>query len=77
MGGDDKPWLTRLIGGLPANFDYGVIRSADDARSLILILPSHDRGTAARELLDHLCVPKPSSAAASQTDVHRQPPQQR
>jgi hypothetical protein len=46
MGGDDKPWLTRLIGGLPAKFDYGVIRPADDARSLILTLPSHDRGGA-------------------------------
>ena len=33
MVGDDAPWLTRLVGGLPADFDYGVIRSADDARS--------------------------------------------
>ena len=53
MVGDDRPWLTRLVGGLPADFDYGVIRSADDARSLILMLPSHDRGMAARGLHDH------------------------
>jgi hypothetical protein len=38
--GDDRPWLTSLVGGLPADFDYGVIRSADDARSLILTPPA-------------------------------------
>ena len=51
--GNDTPWLTSLVGGLPADFDYGVIRSADDARSLILTLPGHDRGGAARGLHDH------------------------
>jgi hypothetical protein len=35
MVGDDTPWLTSLVGGLPTDFDYGMIRSADDARSLI------------------------------------------
>jgi hypothetical protein len=53
MVGDDTPWLTSLVGGLPADFDYGMIRSADDARSLIPILPGHDRGAAARGLHGH------------------------
>jgi hypothetical protein len=51
--GTDTPWLASLIGGLPADFDYSVIRSVDDARLLILTLPSHDRGTAARGLHGH------------------------
>jgi hypothetical protein len=50
MTGDAPPWLTGLLGGLPADFDYGLIRSADDARSLILTLPAHDRGMAAPAL---------------------------
>jgi len=53
MVGDDTPWLTSLVGGLPADFDYGMIRSADDARSLIPTLPGHDRGAAARGLHGH------------------------
>jgi len=51
--GTDTPWLASLIGGLPAAFDYSVIRSVDDARLLILTLPSHDRGTAACGLHGH------------------------
>lgn len=38
MVGNDTPWLASLVGGLPADFDYRVIRSAADARSLVLIL---------------------------------------
>jgi hypothetical protein len=53
MVSNDAPWLANLFGGLPVDFDYGVIRSAGDARSLILTLPSHDRGTAAHGLHDH------------------------
>jgi hypothetical protein len=40
-------WLRDLSGGLPLDFDYGVIRSVADAKALILVLPNCDRGQAA------------------------------
>jgi hypothetical protein len=40
-------WLRDLSGGLPPDFDYGVIRSVADAKALILVLPNCDRGQAA------------------------------
>jgi hypothetical protein len=40
-------WLKDLSGGLPPDFDYGVIRSVADAKALILVLPNCDRGQAA------------------------------
>src|SRR6516162_6233646 len=46
-------WLARLPGGLPVDFDYRVIKSAADAKTLILELPSGDRGRAAVELHRH------------------------
>lgn len=42
-----KSSLSRLSGGLPANVDYSVLKTAADAKALILILPSCDRGEAA------------------------------
>jgi hypothetical protein len=46
-------WLRQLPGGLPADFDYGVIRFVADAKALILALPNCDRGRAAVELYRH------------------------
>ncbi len=40
-------WLAELSGGLPADFDYRLVRSAADAKTLILALPNCDRGRAA------------------------------
>jgi hypothetical protein len=40
-------WLAELSGGLPADFDYHLVRSAADAKTLILALPNCDRGRAA------------------------------
>lgn len=46
-------WLARLPGGLPADFDYNVVRSVGDARALILTLPNCDRAQAAVRLFCH------------------------
>jgi hypothetical protein len=40
-------WLAELSGGLPADFGYCLVRSAADAKTLILTLPNCDRGRAA------------------------------
>jgi hypothetical protein len=47
---NNKFWLSQFSGGLPADFDYGVVRSVVDAKTLILVLPNCDRGRAAVEL---------------------------
>ncbi len=47
---DSKFWLSQLPGGLPADFDYGTVKSVVDAKTLILVLPNCDRGRAAVEL---------------------------
>jgi len=39
---NDTPWLASVVGGLPADFDCGVMRSADNARSLNFTLPGYD-----------------------------------
>ncbi len=46
-------WFAALPAGLPSDFDYAVIRSVDDARSLMLVLPNCDRGRAAVGLYEH------------------------
>jgi hypothetical protein len=50
---NNRFWLSRLTGGLPADFDYRVVKSVVDAKRLILVLPSCDRGRAAVGLYDH------------------------
>lgn len=40
-------WVSQLSGGLPQNFNFSVVKTAVDARKLILALPSCDRGKAA------------------------------
>lgn len=45
--------LSRLAGGLPADFDYRVVKSIEDAKRLILVLPNCDRGRAAVGLYLH------------------------
>jgi hypothetical protein len=46
-------WSSRLAGGLPADFDYQVVKSVEDAKALILLLPNCDRGQAAVGLYLH------------------------
>jgi hypothetical protein len=46
-------WLCQLAGGLPPEFKYSVIRSVEDAKALILVLPNCDRGRAAVGLYRH------------------------
>jgi hypothetical protein len=45
--------LSQLPGGLPADFDYGFVKTPADAKKLILLLPSCDRGEAAVGLYNH------------------------
>jgi hypothetical protein len=47
-----KVWRKELSLGLPADFDYSVIRTAEDAGTLIGNLPNSDRGTAALGLYE-------------------------
>src|SRR6266536_3423320 len=46
-------WRDDVLSGLPEGFDYGNIRTVDDAESLIFQLPKSDRGKAARGLYEH------------------------
>jgi hypothetical protein len=48
-----KPWLCRLPGGLPSDFDYRNVRSAGDAKALMFELPGCDRAKAAVDLYHH------------------------
>jgi hypothetical protein len=48
-----KPWLDDLPFGLPNDFDYSLIRTADDALSFMVTLPNRDRGHAAVGLHKH------------------------
>ena len=48
-----KSLLSQLSGGFPANFDYSVLKTAADAKALILVLPRCDRGEAAVGLCQH------------------------
>ena len=48
----DCNWLYDLPSGLPSNFDYSLVRTTDDACSMIWRLPNADRGKAAAELYD-------------------------
>ena len=50
---NSKFWLDELSGGLSESFDYAVVSSPADAKALILILPSCDRGRAAVGLHSH------------------------
>jgi hypothetical protein len=45
--------LSRLPGGLPAEFGYNVVKSAADAKALSLVSPSWDRGHSAVGLYHH------------------------
>jgi hypothetical protein len=45
-------WSHDLPFGLPPNFDYGLVRTTDDASYMIGALPNADRGTAAVELYE-------------------------
>ena len=51
-GMSDCNWLYDLPSGLPSNFDYSLVRTTDDACSMIWRLPNADRGKAAAELYD-------------------------
>jgi hypothetical protein len=44
---DSAVWQRDLPGGLPPDFDYGLIKTIEDAEALIFILPTCDRGQAA------------------------------
>jgi hypothetical protein len=46
-------WDDRLHHGLPGNFDFGVVRTVDDAATLVCKLPNSDRGKAAKGLYEH------------------------
>jgi hypothetical protein len=48
-----KTWLRGLPFGLPEDFDYSLVRTADDAVDLIITLPNRDRGRAAVGLHKH------------------------
>ena len=50
---DHQPWRNNLMFGLPDNFDFTVIRTEDDAASLMFTLPNRDRGDAGKGLYDH------------------------
>jgi hypothetical protein len=49
----DRP----VLFGLPDDFDFGLIRTKDDAMSLIWMLPNRDRGVAALRLFQALGAP--------------------
>jgi hypothetical protein len=51
-----KPWLRGLVGGLPLDFDYRVVRSVIDVRAMMFELPGCDRAKAAVELYRHRSV---------------------
>jgi hypothetical protein len=53
MTGKPKPWLRDLPFGLPEDFDYSLIRTANDALAFISALPNRDRGLAAVGLHRH------------------------
>ncbi len=44
---DTACWVSQLSGGLPSHFNYSIVKTAADARRLILALPNCDRGKAA------------------------------
>jgi hypothetical protein len=46
-------WEEGLNYGLPSNFDFGVVRTVDDAMTLISTLPNSDRGEAAKSLYEY------------------------
>jgi hypothetical protein len=48
-----KHWLEGLEFGLPDDFDFTVVKTKDDAASLMFRLPNADRGQAGRGLFDH------------------------
>jgi hypothetical protein len=50
--GPKRSWLECLQFGLPAEFDFAVLRTPDDAARLVARLPSCDRGDAARIIFD-------------------------
>jgi hypothetical protein len=51
-GMSNSDWLRNLPFGLPPKFDYSLVRTADDACSMMFTLPNADRGTAAVELYE-------------------------
>jgi hypothetical protein len=59
-----KTWLDGLPFGLPKDFDYSLIRTADDAFSFMAALPNRDRGRAAAGLHKHRHVVGPRVAHA-------------
>jgi hypothetical protein len=46
-------WEDRLHYGLPSNFDFSVVKTVDDAMTLLSALPNSDRGEAAKSLYDY------------------------
>ncbi len=50
---NSKFWFNELSGGLPENFNYDLVRSPADAKTLILTLPNCDRGRAVVGLYRH------------------------
>jgi hypothetical protein len=54
MNADRPEWCKRLQFGLPDDFDFGLIRTEDDAEWLMLVLPNRYRGVAALRLYEAL-----------------------
>jgi hypothetical protein len=54
MNADRPEWCKRLLFGLPDDFDFGLIRTEDDAELLMQVLPNRDRGVAALRLFEAL-----------------------
>jgi hypothetical protein len=47
-------WLQGLEAGLPTEFDFGLLRTPEDASSFMFRLPNKDRGFAAKAIVDHV-----------------------
>jgi hypothetical protein len=52
----NRSWLAGLPFGLPADFDFTVLRTPNDASYLIATLPNSDRGKAAKLIVDQTCI---------------------
>src|SRR5258706_14986031 len=46
-------WANHLHYGLPGNFDFSVVRTVDNATTLLCALPNSHRGEAAKGLYEH------------------------
>jgi len=69
MKSGSKPWLEGLEAGLPAEFDFGLLLTPDDASSFIFRLPNKDRGSAAKAIVEQASSLRPNVAYQALIDA--------